>query len=291
MKKSALLYVVLASVLWGTSGLFSNWLRPYGFTAVQMTAIRGTVAAIILVSYLLICSPQLLKVVKKDIPLLIGSGLSLFCAATLYYLSIEASSVSTAVILMYTAPVFVLIYSVLFLGEKLNKAKLLSVALMIIGCALVSGIVGGMKFSFWGVVFGLASGISYSAYNVFTKLLTMHKVNVLTVTCYCFIMMGGIALCISDPVQIVSLTAQAPLDTAPLIIGIGIFACVLPYLFYTLALRDIPAGTASALGIIEPMAATLFSVAFLGEQLSAPSLCGIVLILIAVFILAKQRQG
>ena len=289
MKKSAFFYIALAGVLWGTSGLFSYWLTPFGFKPVQMTTMRGFVSMVLILPFILIKNPKLLKVPKKEIFFLVGSGVGLFFTAYTYYASMAASSVSTAVILMYTAPVFVLIYSVLFLGEKLNAIKGISVFLMIVGCALVSGIVGGMKFSLAGILFGIAAGISYSAYNIFTKILTMHKVNTLTVTSYNFIIMSIIGLAVSNPIEMVSLTTKNPVAIIPLIVGIGVFTCVLPYVFYTLGLRDVPAGTATALGIIEPLSATVFSVAFLGEELTAPLIIGMVLILTAVFALAKQK--
>ena len=56
-----------------------------------------------------------------------------------------------------------------------------------------------------------------------------------------------------------------------------------------MGLKDVPAGTATALGIIEPLSATVFSVVFLGENLTAPLVIGMVLILGAVFALAKQK--
>ena len=56
-------------------------------------------------------------------------------------------------------------------------------------------------------------------------------------------------------------------------------------------MRDLPAGTASALGIVEPMAATVFSVLFLGERLSILPAVGIVLILGAVFMLGKSEDS
>lgn len=289
MKKSAFFYIALAGVLWGTSGLFSYWLTPFGFKPVQMTTMRGFVSMVLILPFILIKNPKLLKVPKKEIFFLIGSGVGLFFTAYTYYASMAASSVSTAVILMYTAPVFVLIFSVLFLGEKLNAIKGVSVFLMIVGCALVSGIVGGMKFSLAGILFGIAAGISYSAYNIFTKILTMHKVNTLTVTSYNFIIMSIIGLAVANPIEMVSLTTKNPVAIIPLIVGIGVFTCILPYVFYTLGLRDVPAGTATALGIIEPLSATVFSVAFLGEKLTAPLITGMVLILAAVFALAKQK--
>lgn len=289
MKKSAFFYIALAGVLWGTSGIFSYWLTPFGFKPVQMTTMRGFVSMVLIVPFILFKNPKLLKVPKKEIFFIIGSGVGLFLTAYTYYASMAASSVSTAVILMYTAPVFVLIYSVMFLGEKLNTVKSISVFLMILGCALVSGIVGGMKFSLAGILFGIAAGISYSAYNIFTKILTMHKVDTLTVTSYNFIIMSIIGLAVSNPIEIVTITSKQPLSIIPLIVGIGVFTCVLPYVFYTMGLKDVPAGTATALGIIEPLSATVFSVAFLGENLTAPLVIGMVLILGAVFALARQK--
>lgn len=289
MKKSAFFYIALAGILWGTSALFSYWLTPLGFKPVQMTTMRGFVSMVLIVPFILFKNPKLLKVPKKEIFFIIGSGVGLFLTAYTYYASMVASSVSTAVILMYTAPVFVLIYSVMFLGEKLNTVKSISVFLMILGCALVSGIVGGMKFSLAGVLFGIAAGISYSAYNIFTKILTMHKVDTLTVTSYNFIIMSIIGLAVSNPVEIVTIASKQPLPSIPLIIGIGVFTCVLPYVFYTMGLKSVPAGTATALGIIEPLSATVFSVAFLGESLTAPLVIGMLLILGAVFALAKQK--
>lgn len=289
MKKSAFFYIVLASVLWGTSGLFAHYLRPFGFTSVQMTLMRGIVSMIIMVGFVLIKDRKLLLAPKKELLLLLGSGASLFGTATAYYASMEASSVSTAVVLMYTAPVFVLIYSVLFLGEKLSFIKGGAVAVMLVGCALVSGIVGGMEFSLWGIIFGMLSGISYSAYNIFTKILTMHKVPAVTVTSYNFVIMTVLGLITAKPLNMIECAAAAPTVTVPLMVGIGICTCILPYLFYTLGLKEIPAGTASSLGIIEPLSATIFSVCFLGEALTLPLIIGMILICGAVITLAKQK--
>lgn len=287
MKKRAVLYIVIAGILWGSSGIFFNLLRPYGFTPMHMTAMRGCVAGILMPLYILCANRKLFRASFKEMPLFIGSGLAMFAAAFCYYAAIEASSVSTAVILMYTAPVFVLIYSVLFMGEKLTGIKVAAVALVVVGCALVSGITGGMDLNFWGVILGFGAAITYSIYNILTKYEMNHKDNSLTATAYSFIVMGVAAVSTCNPGQLVAITATDPAAILPLIIGIGVCTCVLPYFLYTLALRDIPAGTASALGIIEPLAATIFSVVLFHEVLSVPAVVGIVLILGAVVVLSK----
>jgi drug/metabolite transporter (DMT)-like permease len=56
-------------------------------------------------------------------------------------------------------------------------------------------------------------------------------------------------------------------------------------------MRNLPAGTASALGIVEPMAATVYSILFLGEDLNIIPAIGILLILGAVFLLGKAEDS
>jgi drug/metabolite transporter (DMT)-like permease len=181
-------------------------------------------------------------------------------------------------------------YSVAFLGEKFNLRKAVAVVLVIGGSVLVSGLIAGARFSLLGTLLGLASGLAYSAYNVVTKIQMLKNCNPLSATFYSFSVMALISLCTCHPVQIVHLAAPKPVYLTLLMIGIGIFTCVSPYLLYTLALRDIPAGTAASLGIIEPMAATIFSVTLFGEKLSIASLVGIVLILVSVFLLSKSEE-
>lgn len=288
MKKRAFIYIIIAGILWGTSGIFFNLLEPFGFTPMHMTAMRGVVSAVTMTIFVVVTNRVKLRAKPKELVIFACSGLSIFATAALYYEAIKASSVSTAVVLMYTAPVFVMAYSVAFLGERLTPGKALAVVLMIAGCALVSGIVGGISFSPLGIILGLGSGVAYSAYNIFTKIEMMHKSDSLTATMYSFVVMGLASLAFCNPPKLVDIAMQSPSVTLPLILGIGICTCVLPYFFYTLAMRDIPAGTAAALGIVEPMAATIFSVVLFKETLSIPSLCGIILILAAVFLLSKS---
>lgn len=290
MKKRALIYIITASVLWGTSGLFVNALAPYGFSSVQMTALRGIVSAVAFVIYALLWDRSLFRTTLKEFVTFAFSGVFIFGTAASYYASMQASSVSTAVVLMYTAPIFVMAFSIAFFGEKMNFLKGLSVVCMLIGCALVSGVIGGMTFNPAGILFGLASGIFYSAYNIFAKIEMMHHSNPISASLYCFIVMGITAFACSNPPELFSLVAKAPGEIALLSIGVGICTSVLPYFLYTLSLRDLPAGTATTLGIIEPMAATVFSVIFLGERLSVLSLCGILLILGAVLVLNKAES-
>lgn len=287
MKRMSFTYIIIACILWGTSGIFVHYMAPYGFSSLQMTFLRSIVSFISMGLYILIYDKKLFRVTLNELLLFALSGISFFGTSSCYYYSMQASSVSTAVVLMYTAPLFIIIYSVCFLGEKLTRLKTVAIACMLIGCCLVSGITDGMKFNIAGIVFGLLSGISYSAYNIFTKIAMRNKCNPFSATLYCFMFASLAGLIIGNPLGIPECVAKDTIITLPLTISLGICTCILPYFLYTLALKEIPAGTASALGITEPMSAMLFSVILLGESLNIFSICGIILILGSVFLLSK----
>lgn len=290
MKKSALVCIVAASIGWGTSGVFVDCLTPFGFTSLHMTFIRSLAMLVSMLLYVLVCDRGLFKISFPHLLLTLGSGVAFFGTASCYFYSMVKSSVSTAVVLMYTAPIFVMVYSVLFLGEKLTRVKTFCVAIMLLGCSLVSGIIGGFRFDTVGIVFGLLSGLCYSAYNILTKIQMKKGINPVTANLYGFLFASAIGALTADIGQIPVFIAENIRYTIPLAILLGLCTSVMPYLCYSRALKTIPAGTASSLAILEPMSATLLSVVFLGEDLLPLPAVGIALILGAVFILSRQSE-
>ena len=289
MKKRAILYIIIAGICWGTSGIFVHDLAPYGFTSYQMTAVRAIISFLCILIYALIKDRSLFRLKPVHLILFLGIGLSLFLTGSCYFTSMQMTSVSTAVVLMYTAPIYVMVYSVLFWKEKLTKLKTVSVICMLIGCCLVSGIVGGFAFHPTGILIGALSGIAYASYNILTKISMRQQIAPISVTLYSFLFMSLISLFVSEPPKLAENVSAAPAVTVPMLIGLGICTFVIPYFLYTLAMKDLSAGTASALGIVEPMAATLFSVVIFKEPLGLLPALGIVLILAAILMIGKAE--
>ncbi len=289
-KKISLFYIVMACVLWGTSGIFVHFMAPLGFSSLHMTFIRAIVAAEFLGLYILISNPALFKARIPDLILYLGCGLSFFATASSYFFAMQATSISTAVMLMYTAPVYVIIYSVIFLREKLTKVKIASIVTMLIGCGLVSGIIGGFRFDLKGILFGFLSGIAFSLYNIFTKIGTQRKCNPFTSTFYCFLFASVIGVICCKPDALVSVLSAHSEKAITLSVALGVFTCILPYFLHTLSLRHLPVGTASALSVLEPAAAALFSVVLFSESLDSFSICGIILILVSVFFISRTNE-
>ena len=112
----------------------------------------------------------------------------------------------------------------------------------------------------------------------------------MSTTLYGFAGMAILAVCTCTPTEIFPKMMQEPALLIPLSVGLGVVTYVVPYFLYTLALRDLPAGTASALGIIEPMSATLFAIFLLDADVTVLSVLGILLILGCVLLLSRPEQ-
>lgn len=288
-KKLSFGFIILAGICWGTSPIFVHYLAPYGFSSLQMTAVRGTVSFICMLLYVIAADRTLFRIKIKDLFLYAAIGASLFGTAFCYYTAMQMTSTSTAVVLMYTAPIYVMLYSVLFMGERFSKLKLAALVMMLVGCCLVSGIITGLKFDVLGILVGVLTSIVYAGYNILTKVSMQHKLEPVTVTLYSFLFMSLISLSVCDPVGLAKNIVYAPMPTVPLCIGLGIVTFVMPYFLFTWSMKHLPAGIASALSVVEPMAATVFSAVLFAEIPDALSVSGILLILAAVYMLGRSE--
>lgn len=291
MHKKSLFYIILAGVFWGTSSIFVSRLRPYGFSSLQITSARNIVAALVMLVYALSTNPKGMKVPLKEIGLFALSGVAVFATSVSYFVAMKETTPATAVVLMYSAPIFVMIVSVLFMNEKFTKGKLLAVILTFAGCGLVSGIVGGIKLSLSGFSVGILAGIMYAIYNILAKIVMRRGNNAVIATTYCFVTAGIMGLLLGNPAEMAEYISQEPPRILALIVGIGACTGAVPYFLYTLASKKLPASVASAMSSIEPMTAALVSFFGLGvakEPFSIQSGIGIAAIIIAVIILSKS---
>ena len=295
MKIRSFIYIILAGVLWGSQTLFVHFLKPYGFESLELTSVRAIVSFCAIALFALITNRDAFKIRWKDLLITFGVGICLYATAAFYYIAMDMTSTATSVVIMYLSPVYVMLFSVFFFKEKFSASKLVALVLVIAGSVLVSGAFGGgegFKFNLVGIIFAVLSGLTLAGYNVFTKISSARKCKPLTTTLYGFLFMALLSVIFANPIEIVGKATAAPAVTVPLLLGIGLVTCILPYFLYNLAVEKIPVGTAAALAVIDPMAATVFSV-FIGEDLTLPSVIGIVLVLSAVVLLgvAEGKKG
>jgi len=290
MNIKGLLCVIIAGIGWGASSIFVNILpASTGITPPQTAAIRTIISAIVILLYIALLNPQQLKTKLKHLPFHILSGLSMYCTGAFYYSAIKETSVSVAVVLMYTAIIIVTCYSVAFFNERLTRNKIIAVLMTIVGCVLVTGMLTDMRFTPYGIFLGFMSSAAYSTYNIVTKIEMRKDMNPLTCTAYCFIFAALSSVVIINPADIAVKIISGGIPIILWSIGVAIVTCTMPYILYTLGLKKLPAGVAASLAIIEPLSASLFSIIFFNEQLNLSSISGIILILSAVVIISIAK--
>ncbi len=276
--------ILTAGVLWGLMGIFVDSLAACGFSTWQTALLRLVGAALYFALFLAVKDRSLLVIRLRDLPLFAGLGLfSILAMTCCYFLAIRMTSYSVAAILLYTAPVIVSVCSALFFGEVFTGRKCFSLALAVLGCALVScsGFSGGVTA--YGILFGLLSGIAYALYSILGKIALSSGYSPYTVSAYAFIFASLGALLVCDAPGTFAHFAHIPPHAWLWVVLIGLVSAFLPFLLYTLGLADTPPGKASVLATVEPLTAALCGL-FRGQTLSLVSVCGMLFILAANFL-------
>ena len=285
------LLIILAGCFWGSMGIFVRKLSEYGLSPIQIVTVRITVAALAFALLLLVKDRSGFRIALRDLPLFLGLGLgSILFFTVCYFSAITMMPLSTAAILLYTSPIWIMLMSVLFFREKLNRNKLIALALAFAGCVFVSGISGG-GLTVTGLLLGLGSGIGYGLYSILGTI-ALRKYSPYTVTTYTFLIAAAGSWFVCSPTDLISrFAAGNPVEIALFSCLTGLVTAVIPFLAYTLGLRTVEASKAGILATIEPMVATLVGMIVFSEPLTLLSGLGIVLILTAVILLNRKQPA
>ncbi len=277
--------VILAASLWGIIGLFSRILLSSGLTPVQITASRCIVTALGMIVFLGVKDRDKLRIDLKDIWYFIGAGIFSFVFFNIFYfITIEEMTLSTATILLYTNPYYVVIISAFLFKERITKQKVLALILAFVGCIFTTGISkGGLSISSFGLITGLISGLFFGLYSIFGRI-ALKKYHPYTVTAYSFIVASiGIL-----PFENIGDSFKLALGSSTVMLNIlllGLLCTMISFLLFTKGLQGMDTGKASVLTFVEPMVATIVGIGFFKEAMTSSSIIGIILIFISIILL------
>ncbi len=290
MRIKGIIFIVAACIFWGTIGLFNHGLLKCGFDSATIASIRCIVSAVVLWIYILFKKEKHIKINKRQLMAVSLEGVAFYVMAVLYFIAIVKTSPATASVLLNTAPIMVMSFSVIFWKEKLTVNKIVAIFMSLLGCCFIAGIFTELKFDIIGIVLGLLSAVCYALYSICTKVALRRKMDTEANIAYSFLFSALAALIYSNPVNLFKQVKNASLEAVILLIGIGIFTGALAGLTYTKGMKLLPAGMASAFAALEPLVSATLSVIFLGEVLKTDIVIGIVLILVAVTILSIKTK-
>ena len=157
------------------------------------------------------------------------------------------------------------------------------------GCVLVSGIGSSSRLSPAVIAIGLLSAVGYGLYSIFGTV-ALRKYPPLTVTTYAFVFGAAGALFLCDPAGIFHIICSSahPGQLTGLVALTAFVTAVLPYLLYTIGLSPLSASSAAIMASIEPVVATAAGALVFHEELTAPAVCGIALVLGAIVVLNRK---
>lgn len=267
--------MILAMLIFGTIGIFVRYIPlPSSVIAVG----RGIIGTAFLFLFIKgkgipISWPD----IRQNLLLLCLSGAALCGNWTFLFEAYRYTSIATATLCYYMAPIIVILVSPIFLKEKLTARKLLCVLTALAGMVLVSGIgQEGGSANMTGVFFGLCAACCYASIVIFNK-----KIKPMAAYDKTIVQLGLGALLLMPYVLLTENVAA--LDASPfslaMFLVVGIVHTGFAYVFYFGSMQSLKAQTIALFSYLDPIFAILLSAVVLGEPLGITSIIGAVLVL------------
>ena len=282
--------LILASVLWGTTGTAASFL-PDSVSSIAIGASTMTLGGILL---FLVSARGALAAVRDAAArrwLLIGA-IGVFIYPLAFYSAMDEAGVAIGnVVALGSGPVFAALFEWIWERRGLSTRWLISTIIAVIGIVLLSmgrhaddGDAANIPL---GVALGLLAGAAYALYTYASTraIATGHAGRSV---------MGGMFGIGALALLPVLLVTGAPLLDSGLSVSIASYLAVGPmfvaYLLFGFGLKKLRSSVATTITLIEPLVATLLAVLVVGEQLVALGWLGLALIFIGITVLVTARQ-
>ena len=268
--------LILAMTIFGTIGIFVKYI-PLPSSVIACA--RGFVGVLFLLLVTLLRKSKIsFKDIKRNLLLLVISGAFIGINWILLFEAYRYTTVATATLCYYMAPIFMTIASPFVLKEKLTLKKGLCVLVALIGMVFVSGIVGtsSLHISVPGILCGLGAAFFYACVILLNKFLKDISAYDKTMT-----QLFMASLVILPYTLLTSDVSFSALDTKGLICLL--IVCVVhtgfAYTVYFSSVGSLKAQTVAIFSYIDPVIAIILSALLLKEEMSVFGIIGAILIL------------
>lgn len=269
------LMLIASMTIFGTLGIF---VRNIPVSSGELALYRAVLAALLIAAFLFLTKQQIpFSNIKKEIPLLLASGMAMGINWILLFEAYKYTTVSVATLSYYFAPVIVTIVCPVLFKEKLTGTQITCFVMSTAGLVLITGIgdVGGGR-GLIGILFGLGAAFFYAAVILLNKFIKNVKGIHRT-----FLQFLSAIVVLIPYVAITSGVTLGNLNSIGWInlLIVGLVHTGVTYCMYFSSLKELPGQKAAILSYIDPLVAVLISVTILGESMTLQQVIGGLLIL------------
>lgn len=268
-------WMLIASMtIFGTLGLF---VRNIPVSSGELALYRAILAALLIGVFLLVTKQKIpFKNIKKEVPILLASGVAMGINWILLFEAYKYTTVSVATLSYYFAPVIVTVICPILFKEKLTGKQIICFVMSTLGLVMITGIgdVGGGS-DFIGILFGLGAAVFYATVILLNKFIKnvegIHRT---------FLQFLAAVIVL---IPYVLLTSGVTVGTLKVVgwinlLIVGLVHTGITYCMYFSSLKELPGQKAAILSYIDPLVAVLISVTVLGETMTWWQVIGGVLI-------------
>lgn len=271
MNKSIRMYILSMAVF----GTLAPFVRQISVSSGELALYRAVLGAALIGAYLLIERENPFRAgLRREIVLLLLSGGAMGINWILLFEAYRYTTVSTATLCYYFAPVIVTILSPVLFREALTPRQVLCFLMATLGLVLITGVEG--RGSLTGILFGLGAAAFYAAVILLNKYIR-HTAGIQRT----FLQFLAAIVILIPYVAATGGVTLSRLNTMGWVclLVVGLFHTGITYCLYFSSLKAIPGQSAAILSYIDPLVAVLVSVTVLKEPLSAQQALGGALIL------------
>ena len=260
--------------VFGTIGLFRR-LIPLPSGAIAF--FRGAIGTLALILIVLISRKKLdFGAIKKHLFLLCLSGALIGFNWILLFEAYNYTSVATATLCYYTAPIIVLIAAPFIFKERFGLKQGLCALCALVGMVFVSGVLNGGEIAVKGIIFGLLAAILYAS-----VVLINRRLGALSAYDKTILQLGAASVVIlpytliAEDISVSVFNAK----TIVLLLVVGVIHTGISYALYFNSVGSLPTQTVAICSYIDPVVAIILSALVLKEPMGVWEIIGAVLIL------------
>lgn len=247
-------------------GTIAPFVRNIPVSSGELALYRAVLAAVMIGLFLLVTKQKIsFANMKKEVPLLLASGIALGVNWILLFQAYRYTTVSMATLSYYFAPVIVTVTCPILFREKMTGKQILCFVMSTTGLVMITGLGASGGRDLIGILFGLGAAVFYAGVVLLNKFIQnvdgIHRT---------FLQFLAAAVVLTPYVMLTDGVTLGSLDMAGWgnLLIVGIVHTGVTYCLYFSSLKDLPGQKAAILSYIDPLVAVLVSVLFLGEGLT-----------------------